>query len=103
MHISSLQHANIISLLGIESLPIAKRLGIVEEALELVDARVLNRALDMLAEEDRAEFAQLLEKEDLNSAQQFLLERNIDMFSLVGEEVEKVKHELLDLGKERDW
>lgn len=90
-----LTNANIIHLLGIESLSLDERKEIVESALELVETRTQNRVMEMLNESQRKELTEFLEKEDLDAIHDLLEKNKINLLSLTEEEVEKVKRELL--------
>ena len=90
-----LTNANIIHLLGIESLPLDERKEIVESALELVETRTINRVMEMLNESQRKELTGLFEKEEIDAIHDLLEKNKINLLSLTEEEVEKVKRELL--------
>lgn len=85
---------NIIALLGIESLPVEKRIAIVEEATELVELRVLQKALGSLTEEAQKTFVGLLENKD-EQIYAFMVEQGIDVQRLIEEEIATVRQELL--------
>jgi len=95
-----LTHANIIHLLGIESLSLDKRKEIVTSALELAEARVLDRAMKELSGKQQKAFAAALEAEDPDAVSAFLEKNKIDLLAFLEEEVEKIKHELLEVAKE---
>jgi hypothetical protein len=96
-----LTHANIIHILGIEFLPLDERKEIVESTLELVETRAFNRVMASLKKSQRAKFAKLVESEELDEVAKFLEKDKIDLLAIFEEEIEKVKHELLEVAKER--
>lgn len=91
-----LSHANIIEILGVQTLPIEKRTALVDAVIDLVDARVRNRVLEALTEKEREHFITLLESEDEDVLANFLDDNNIDLLKLSEEEVQKAKEELVD-------
>lgn len=95
-----LTHANIIKLLGVESLPMEDRQAIVENATELVETRVLARILGMLSDAKKNEFGKIVESADTDAVSRFFEENNIDYVALTEEEIEGVKQELLEVAKE---
>ena len=92
-----LTHANIVQLLGIESLPLDQRKEIVESAIELVEDRTLARILENLGDEDKNSFLEAMESKNEVVVSEFLEEKSLDILKLMEEEAEKVKKELLDL------
>ena len=94
-----LANANIIHLLGIESLPLDERKEITESAVELVEARTLNRIAGMLDETKQQELIGHLEAENSDAVSEFLNQNQIDLIAITEEEVEKVKQELLEVKK----
>lgn len=94
-----LTHANIIELLGIESLPLEERISIVEEAANLVETRTLARMMDMLSPQEQEAFTNLMEAGDDAALTALIDRKNIDMFAIASEETEKLKHELLGVAE----
>lgn len=92
-----LTHANIIQLLAIESLPLDERKEIVTVATDLVETRTFNKVMIQLGDEQKEQFAEVLEKEDVDAVGEFLEKNNIDLMAITEKEVEKVKQELLDI------
>ncbi|HXF44102.1 MAG TPA: DUF5663 domain-containing protein [Candidatus Paceibacterota bacterium] len=90
-----LTHANIVKLLGLESLPLDERKEILESASELVETRTFNRVMEVLPEAKRAEFSAMLESQNKEKLPDFFNQNNIDLVAITEEEVEKVKQELL--------
>jgi len=93
-------HANIIKILGVETLPLQERIELVETVADLVDTRLRNRILESLDEPAQKELVDLLEREESDGVKVFFETHNIDMLALMEEEVEKVKHELHDIYEE---
>jgi len=94
--LSPLAHANIIAILGIQTLPLEKRTALVEAVVDLVDVRVRNRVIESLTESARMRFLDLLEKQDAEALDDFFEDHDIDLFALTTQEVEKAKEELVE-------
>jgi len=90
-----LKHANIIEILGIESLPEDQRIEILNRALEVVEAESLNRILESLSDEDKEKFLNLMEEESSEKVGNFFEEKDIDLLQIMEEETEKVKELLV--------
>jgi hypothetical protein len=89
-----IDNQNIISLLGIESLPDEEKVMIVEKVTTLVEKRVLVRIFDGLDEARQNKFSGLLEKEDQAGTQQFIEQNIPNMEELMETEINLVKQEL---------
>lgn len=100
MLLSTISQANIITLLGIESLPEDEKKEIVMSTIELVEARVLERVLSALDEDGRGELLEKMEKEDLENLLDFLVHKNIDLAAIYDEEILKAKVELAKIAHE---
>ncbi len=85
---------NIISILGIESLPDERKVAMVEQITTLVQKRLLNRVLDMLSQTERDEFGKLLDEADQQRTNEFLERHVPNMPELLEEEITAVKQEL---------
>jgi hypothetical protein len=94
-----LTHANIIQLLEIESLPLDERKEIIASAVDLVEARALNRVTELLSESDQESLTKHLEEDDSDAVSELLSQNKINLVSIIEEEVEKVKEELLEVKK----
>lgn len=92
-----LTHANIIELLGIASLPLGERKEIVMKAIELVETRTFNQVMDQLEEGEQERLSEALDAEDHDTITELLETAGVDLLALTEEEVERVKHELLEL------
>ena len=89
-----LHDQNIISLLGIESLPEEEKVVIVEKFTTLVQKRLVVRIFDGLDKARQGEFAALLEKEDQAGVQRFLDQNVPTMPELLESEINLIKQEL---------
>ncbi len=85
---------NIISILGIESLPDEEKIAIVEKVTILVEKRLLVRVFDSLDALRQKEFSEMLDKDDQAGIQDFLERFVPNMADLMNEELVKVKQEL---------
>ncbi len=92
MDIFSLRE-NLISRLGIQSLPEKERLEILEKAADLVLSRVVLRMMERLSAEDAAEANRLADKPEELIA--FLESKVGNMPALIAEETEAVKADLI--------
>jgi hypothetical protein len=84
---------NIITLLGIESLPEEQRLALLEDATSLVERRMTVRLMETLDNAALAEAEKFADKPDKLFA--FLASREKEFPLLVEEEVMRVREELL--------
>ncbi|MFB6212802.1 MAG: DUF5663 domain-containing protein [Candidatus Magasanikbacteria bacterium] len=94
-----LTQANIINILGIESLPEEQKIKIVENALELIDTRTITRVVKQLDEEKTEKFADLMEQENIEETQKLLKEEGINLLEITREEVEKLKKEFKSIAE----
>lgn len=94
-----LTHANIIQLLGVESLPLDERKEIVMSAVELVETRTFNQVMGQLNDDQKKQFVEALEKEDMITMGEFLEKNSINLMAITEKEVEKVKQELLNIAE----
>jgi hypothetical protein len=77
-----LTHANIINILGIESLPIEEKMEILSHATDLVEARVMAQLVEKLTDAQGRHLASLLEKNDESALREFFAKNNIDIRKL---------------------
>ena len=90
----SIDSKNIISILGIETLPDEQKLAIVEKVTALVEKRLLVKIFESLDSLRQNDFSELLEKSDQAALQDFL-ERNVPNLNQMAEqEITAVKGEL---------
>ncbi len=90
--------SNIIAALGIQALPEAQRIVIVNQAADLVQKRVLIRLLEMMSEQDAAEAEKYLDDPDRLLA--FMGSKIADLGSVVNEEVGRLRAELVSGAEE---
>lgn len=84
---------NLITMLGLESLPEKRRIAILQTASELVQKRMLIRLMEDLSDEDASESEQF--GDDPEKLLAFLVEKSgLDLMELVNDEVEKLKNGL---------
>lgn len=101
MLLTAISQANIITLLGIESLPEDEKKEIVMSMIELIEARVLERVLGSLDEKGREKLLEKMEEEDLENLLDLLVQNNIDLAALYDEEILKAKVELAKIAAEK--
>ena len=85
---------NIISLLGIQKLPDAQKLALLNKMSDLAQKRITLRILEQLDGKEQEEFLTASENNDEEKIKEILNNKNIDVATLAGEEVEKLKAEL---------
>lgn len=95
-----LAHANLIDILGVESLPLEERVQLVEQATDLVEMRTVTRIMEVLNTTEREAFMNLLNAEDDDAVTALIDRKNIDVMTIAQEETEKLKHELLGVATE---
>ena len=86
------EEKNLVSLLGIGSLPEAERQAIIEEATEVIEKRVMLKISSALTESERQEIEQLEDNADALAA--YLSAKRPDLADLYAEEVERLRSEL---------
>lgn len=89
-----LSHANIIQILGIESLPLDQRKEIVDQAINLVETEAFNRVMEKLDEENRQNLVSALENQDDDSVAEIFTNNGINLVEITEKETEKVKQDL---------
>ena len=94
-----LTHANIIQILGIESLSLDERKAIVEEATNLVEMETFNRVMERLDEASQKELATALENKDDDAVADIFTKNQINIMEIAESETEKVKQELVKISK----
>jgi hypothetical protein len=92
-----IEKENIIKILGIASLPDEQKAGIVEQASELVQKRLLLRIADSLSEEKREGLLQLIDSGDEVGLSNFLHHNCPQFNDWFAEELAKVKQEMAGL------
>lgn len=96
-----LTHANLVQILGIESLPLDERKEIVESAVELIETRTLNRTMETFNDKQQKEFVDALESQNTDTIYKLLNKKKVNLLAITEGEVEKLKRELLEIAKEK--
>ncbi len=89
-----LQQQNIISMLGLQSLPDDQKAAVVERVSTVVQKRVMMRVFESLSESQQQEFGNLLETGDDTSLQEFLDRHAPELPLWLEEETLAVKKDL---------
>lgn len=85
---------NIISLLGIESLPDGEKVEILQKMTDLVQKRITLHILEKLSPEEQVAFVNADQKNDDEKVKDILESNNIDMLKVAEKEISKLKKEL---------
>lgn len=85
---------NIINILNLEDLPLSDKKLLVDEAIDVVNERVLNKVLENLDNNQRDSLIKALEEENTDEVAAIIENANIDIIELIEEESEKLKKEL---------
>ena len=96
--------ADFIELLGLDSLSGEVQDQLLTMAVRVIEARTLNRILDQLGDDgaDADQFSSVLESGDADAVKRFLDEKDIDLVSILQEEVQQLKQEeFAKLGKKK--
>src|SRR5262245_18800134 len=96
MSTANLQEQNLISLLGIESLPNEQKIKIIDRVTTLVEKRLLLRILDFLSADLRGELEQLLKQNNQEAINTFISGNVPELSEWANEEVLAVKEELAE-------
>lgn len=87
--------ANLVKLLGIELLPLEKKVKILQRASELVQKRLFVRLLQQLSEEEQVKFLDLVKADNLEKErEEFFAAHFPKMAEMMEEEIIKIKQEL---------
>jgi len=100
MFINTLPQANLISLLGLESLPEDQKKELIMSAVELVEERVMERVLGTLDSDKRTQLLSIMEEENEDKMLNFFAENSLDLVAMYDEEIVRLKMELASLAKE---
>lgn len=93
---TKINQQNIVSLLGIESLPDEEKLKIIDKVTSLVQKRLLVRIYDSLQADKQEEFGKLLESENSQALSDFLEQNVPNLQEMMDLELSQVKAELGD-------
>lgn len=89
--------ANIIEMLGLESLSEERKIQMVEMMTNLVQKRLMIRILEQLSEEEKDEFEKILGDKDVDlKTVEFIKKRIPNFDEIIKEEIIKVKKELIE-------
>jgi len=88
---------NIISLLGVGTLPDDKKLALLKKMTDLIQKRASVRIFEQLNDEDKQSFIDVTDKNDEVEIKKFLDSKNIDVLQYAKEETLKLKEELKDV------
>jgi len=99
-----LNEKGLIELLGIEDMSLEQQTEIVESASKTVEARVLNRILSGLDNQETARFMKIVEvpSGDGSEMEAFLTEKKINLKALLEEEILGFKKDLLGITEEKN-
>ncbi len=90
--------ANLITLLGLETLPLEKKVAMLNKTLELVQKRLMISMLNILDDANKAKFLELINSEG-NEAEKdrFMKQHFPNLEEMVNEEIIKIKSELKEV------
>lgn len=92
--------ANLITLLGLETLPMEKKVAMLNKTLELVQKRLMISMLNVLDDANKAKFLELINAEG-NEAEKdsFMKQHFPNLEQMVNEEIVKIKSELKEVAE----
>ena len=85
---------NIISALGISSLPDDKKVALIDKMAELVEKRIILRLMQELPKKSHQEFEKIADEDD-KAKMEFLQKSFPNLAEIIQEEVVKVKKEVI--------
>lgn len=95
--IEQMLETDIFELMGIkEALSEEQRDVILESFLDIVRNRVVGQIFNLLSDEDRKQFDQLIDQDKLDEADRFLVEKKINKDQLVLKEIVMLKLEFMN-------
>lgn len=94
--LDELLEGDLFELLGIKDADQEIKDQIVETMMRTIDARVLSRVGDLLSEEEAEEFKQLSETGDPQKLSQYLVDKKIDLPTIVSEEATRHRAEMIE-------
>ncbi len=94
---SDLLHKNILVELGLQELPENRKLELLSKMSNLIQKRVLLRAIKSLSAEEKEEFDGLLGKENEQEIYRFLIAKVPNIEEITNEEVIAFKQEVIEL------
>ncbi|MBU1132465.1 hypothetical protein KKC32_04445 [Patescibacteria group bacterium] len=96
--LTDLLRANIIGLLGLQSLPDDEKSAMLEQMNELVQKRVMLRIMEVMADEDQKQMAEM--EQNPQAVLAFIGEKVPNLEDIVKEEVVKLKAEMLQAAEQ---
>lgn len=88
---------DILELVGGENMSLEQKDELYKKMMETIQTRVMTRVDDLLTDEEAADVRVLLENDDREGFEQFMVEKNIDIKQLYSEEALFYKLELSQL------
>ncbi len=85
---------NIISLLGLQALPDAQKLAMLDKMSDLAQKRITARVLELLSDEDKQAFIDSASDENGTQAMEILKNKNIDLSAITREEIIGLKEDM---------
>jgi hypothetical protein len=90
------QSDNIITLLGLEDLPLENRAQLVDELSQILEVRVLNSAYDTLSEAQAAELDAYISDDKPEKVSEFIQQNVPALNEIFAHHIESLKQELVD-------
>lgn len=87
---------SLIEILGLENLPHEGQEEVLEAATRVIEKRCLNRILESFNEQEKQDFVNILDTEDPESVNNFLISKQVDMIAILRGEVLRFKRETAD-------
>ncbi|NQV00877.1 MAG: hypothetical protein HQ537_02035 [Parcubacteria group bacterium] len=87
---------NIISLLGLESLPEEKKIQLLEKLTDLVFKRTIIKVMELLSEADQEELGKLIDAGDSEKTNAFIAEKVPNFEEIMNKEIISVKEEMAE-------
>lgn len=95
--VKQLLEENIFDLLGVESASDETKSRLLDALTRLVEAKIVDRLMAEMSEEDAQAFGQIAETGDSQQLVDFLSNKEIDLLKLVTEEAVRARVELVEL------
>ena len=90
---SGIDGKSLIEILGLENMPPDGQQEVIEAATRVIEMRCLNCILESLNEQEKRDFVDVLDTEDLESVNNFLRSKQIDQHAILRKEVLQFKRE----------
>ncbi|MFH1173425.1 MAG: DUF5663 domain-containing protein [bacterium] len=92
---NELLQANIISLLGLESLPEERKIKFLEKVADLVFKQTMIRVMDKLSPADQTKLGQMIDANQPDQTNAFIVSKVPNFEEIMNEEIIKVKEDLM--------